>query len=76
MRMRVSFLTVVLVSVMAVSQSRHVCMTALARSAQTFTGYFHALRAESVNPVESLVLSLVLANTQAQANCKPVRHGA
>jgi len=62
MRMRASFLTVVMISVMAFSQSRHVCTAALARSAQVFTQYFRALRAESVNPVQSFVLSLMLAS--------------
>ena len=65
-----------MVSVMAVSQSHQVCATALARSAQTFAQYFHALRAESVNPVESLVLSLMLANKPQPIECKAAKRPA
>ena len=66
-------LTVVMFTVMVASQSPHLCAAALARSAQSFTQYFHALRAESVNPVESLVLSLVLANKPQPVECKAAK---
>jgi len=66
-----------MVTVMAFSQSRYLCSASLARSAQTFTQYFHALRAESINPVESFVLSLVLANRKTPpVECKATKRPA
>jgi len=77
MRIRASFLTVIMVSVLAVSESHRFCATTLGRSAYEFYQYFHALREESLNPVERFVFSLVLANTKAQPdNCKTAKRGA
>ncbi len=66
MRIRAVFLTVLMVSVMAVSQSRRLCTTPLGQSTHKFLRYFCALREESLNPVERFVYSLMLAHTKPQ----------
>ena len=76
MRIRTGLLTLVTVSVLAVSQI-HFCRTALGQSAHAFYQYFHALQSEPLNPVQRFVFSLMLANSKAQPDgAKPVRHGA
>jgi hypothetical protein len=72
--MRSGLLTLVTVSVLAISQV-HFCRTALGRSTYAFYRYFHELQAEPLNPVERVVFSLVLANTKSQQEAKPAGHG-
>lgn len=55
-----------MVSVLAISQSRYFCETALGHSAHTFYRYFRALGEESLNPVERFVFSLMLAKAKPQ----------
>jgi len=74
MRMRAIFITVLMATGLAASQSRHFCVVAMGRSAHAFCQYFQALRQEPMNPVERVVFSLVLANAKAQQNCKPPIH--
>jgi hypothetical protein len=74
MRMRAIFITVLMVAGLGASESRHICATAIGRSAHAFGQYFQALRQERLNPVERIVLSLVLTNTRAQENCRPRLH--
>jgi hypothetical protein len=59
---------------LAATQSRHFCGAAIGRSAHAFGHYFEALRQEQLNPVERVMLSLVLANAQAHQDCKPPMH--
>ena len=74
MRTRAIFLTVLMATGLAASQSRHFCAKAIGRSAHAFGQYFQALRKEPLNPVERVVLSLVLPNAKAQQGCKPPVH--
>jgi len=74
MRTRAIFLTVLMATGLAVSESRHFCVRAIGRSAQAFNQYFQALRQEPLNPVERVVFSLVLANTKAHRESKPPMH--
>jgi hypothetical protein len=74
MRTRAIFITVLMVTGLAASESRHFCATAFGRSAHAFGQYFQALRLEPLNPVERVVFSLVLANSKAQQDCKPPMH--
>jgi hypothetical protein len=74
MRMRAIFLTVLMASGLAASQSRHFCAMAIGRSANAFYQYFQALRQESLNPMERVVFSLALANAKAQQSCKGPIH--
>ena len=57
MKMRLSLLAALMISVLAASEGRHVCVTTVERSAHVFTQYFQALRAEPLNPVERVVFS-------------------
>jgi hypothetical protein len=66
MRTRAIFITAFLAAGLAMSESRHFCAVALARSASAFCQYFQALRQEPLNPVERVVFSLVLAKAKAQ----------
>ena len=76
MRMRTALIPMVMVMMLA-SSHIHFCRHAVSRSAQMFRQYFSALGEESLNPVERVVFSLVLANAKAQPeNPKPARHGA
>jgi hypothetical protein len=75
MRMRVSVITVLMATMLAASQGRHLCVTAIGRSAHAFSQYFQALRQEPLNPVERVVFSLVLAKAKAQQECPQGRHG-
>jgi hypothetical protein len=74
MRTRAIFITVLMATGLAASQSRHFCARAISSSAQTFGQYFQALQQERLNPVERVVFSLVLANAKAQQDCKPPMH--
>jgi len=74
MRTRAIFLTVLMATGLAVSESRNFCVRAIGRSAQAFNQYFQALRQEPLNPVERVVFSLVLANTKAHRESKPPLH--
>jgi hypothetical protein len=74
MRTRAIFVTVLMATGLAASQSRHVCVGAIERSANAFCQYFQALRQEPLNPVERVVFSIVLANAKAQQDCKPPVH--
>ena len=74
MRTRAIFITVLMATGLAASQSHHFCARAIGRSAQAFCQYFQALRQEPLNPVERVVFSLVLANAKAQQDCKPPTH--
>jgi len=74
MRTRAIFLTVLLATGLAFSQSRHFCAAALGRSAQAFCQYFQVLRQEPLNPVERVVFSFVLANAKARPHSKPPMH--
>lgn len=74
MRMRAIVLTVLMATGLAASQSHHFCARAIGRSAHVFSQYFQALRQERLNPVERVVLSLVLANAKAHQDCKPALH--
>jgi hypothetical protein len=74
MRTRAIFLTVLIATGLAVSESRHVCARAIERSALAFGQYFQALRQEPLNPVERVVFSLVLANAKAHRDSKPPLH--
>jgi hypothetical protein len=76
MRIRAGFLTLLMVSVMAVFQNHHLCGTALGRSTETFFRYFCGLRDASLNPVERFVFSLMLANTKPQRETGTGRRGA
>ncbi|HZT33148.1 MAG TPA: hypothetical protein VFA33_24890 [Bryobacteraceae bacterium] len=40
------------------------CYLAVGESARSFQGYFQALKAASLNPMERFVFSLALANTK------------
>lgn len=62
-------MTALMATGLVASQSRHFCAAALGRSTHAFYQYFHALRQEPLNPVERVVISLVLANTRAEAEC-------
>jgi len=75
MRMRVSVISVLMATMLAASQSGHLCATAMGRSAHAFGHYFQALRQEPLNPVQRVVFSLVLAKVKAQQECPPARHG-
>ena len=72
--MRAAVITLVMATILGASQSRHVCVRALSRSAQTFQQYFEALRQEPLNPVQRLVFSLALMNAEARDSRAP-RHG-
>jgi len=61
-------------TVLAASQSRHFCATAVGRSAHAFSQYFQALQREPLNPVERVVFSLVLTNAKAHKDCPPPMH--
>jgi hypothetical protein len=74
MRTRAIFITVLMATGLAASQSRHFCARAIGRSANAFCQYFQELRQEPLNPVERVVFSLVLANEKAQHDCKPPMH--
>jgi hypothetical protein len=74
MRMRAIFLTVLMATGLAASQSHYFCARAIGRSAHAFSQYFQELRQERLNPVERVVLSLVLANAKAHQDCKPTLH--
>lgn len=67
-------ITVVIATGLAASQSRHVCVREIGRSTQAFCQYFQALRQESLNPVERVVFSLLLAKAKAQQDAKPPIH--
>lgn len=76
MRMRASLLTVLMVSGLAAGQARHLCVTAVGRSAHAFCQYFQALEQERLNPVERVMFSLALAKVKVQQSCtKPPLHG-
>jgi hypothetical protein len=64
MHKRAGILVMLIFSVLTISESRHFCATALGRSAHAFCLYFRALSAERLNPLEQIVLSVVLANTE------------
>jgi len=64
-----------MVSGLAAAQARHVCVSALSRSAHAFCEYFQALEQQPLNPVERVVFSLALAKAKAQQDCKRSLHG-
>ncbi|MGA2738402.1 MAG: hypothetical protein ABSG65_13255 [Bryobacteraceae bacterium] len=74
MRTRAFFITVLMATGLVASQSRHFCAAAMGRSAHAFYQYFVALRQEPLNPVERVMLSLVLANSKAQQDCQTPIH--
>ena len=76
MRMRLSLITLLMVSTLTAFESRHFCVSALERSAHSFSQYFYALRREPLNPIERVFFSLVLTRTKAQQECRVGRHGA
>jgi len=75
MRMRFSLVALLTVSTLAAFESRHFCVSALERSAHSFSEYFYALRHEPLNPIERVFFSLVLTRTKAQQECHLARHG-
>jgi hypothetical protein len=62
-------------SLFGVSESRHVCVTAMGRSAHAFSQYFQALQREPLNPLERVVFSLVLTHANTRQECPTPRHG-
>jgi hypothetical protein len=76
MRMRSSLLAVMMVSGLAAGQARHLCVTAVGRSAHAFYEYFQVLQQEPMNPVERVVFSFALAKVKVQQSCtRPPMHG-
>jgi hypothetical protein len=69
MRMRAFLITGLMTTGLAVSQGRHVCVTAMERSTHAFYQYFQALRQEPLNPVQRIVFSLALTNAKAHEDC-------
>jgi hypothetical protein len=76
MRIRGSLIAGVMAAGLAAFQGHSFCATALARSAHAFYQCFQALRQDSLNPVESFVFSLVLANPRPEENCNRGLGGA
>ena len=75
MRMRFSLVALLTVSTLAAVESRHFCVSAVERSAHSFSQYFYALQREPLNPIERVFFSLVLTRTKAQQECRLARHG-
>jgi len=75
MRMHFSLIALLMVSTLTAFESRHVCVSALERSAHSFSQYFYALRHEPLNPIERVFFSLVLTRTKALQECRLARHG-
>jgi hypothetical protein len=74
MRTRALFLAVLMATGLAVSESRHFCAAAITRSTHAFCQYFQALKAESLNPVERVMLSLALTQAKAHRPARPPIH--
>jgi hypothetical protein len=74
MRTRAIFITVLVATGLAASQSRNFCATAIGRSTHAFYQYFQALQQERLNPVERVVFSMALANAKAREACKAPMH--
>lgn len=66
---------VLMVSGLAAAHNHHFCASALGRSAHAFHGYFQALQQEPLNPVERVVISLVLTRAKALQDCRARLHG-
>jgi len=73
--MQAKLMTVLLVTGLTLSQTQHICVSALERSARAFATYFHALQQEPLNPVEQVVFSLVLAKAKVRQDMKPPTRG-
>jgi len=76
MRLRLSLAAAAMVmSLFGVSESRHVCLTAMGKSARAFSQYFQALDRDSLNPVQRVVFSIVLTHANTRQECRLPRHG-